>query len=396
MSLWMTTPSVVVDAQRVRRNVDNMQSIAQTHGVNLRPHVKTHKTLEIASMQLEAGACGLTVSKPSEALKFFQSGLSQLTSILLAYPVVQTDKIAKLLEAATQTGIEFRITIDSVEGINAVERAAAASGYSPLVLIHIDVGYHRVGLEEDDSRILEFAQRLHESKSVQFAGILSHAGHAYGCSSVDECAAVAETERSIMVRIKSAIESLGVPVPTVSVGSTLTELARKNFEGVTEIRPGNYVFLDRTPVRMGLASVMDVSLSILVTVVSTNHRYFIVDSGSKVLSSDAPRATQKNTFGTSCYGLAFLEKDFALLNEEPSAHESVTLDGHQIHCWEVKKLSEEHGWLQQVEGMPAPAIGERMVILPNHSCVVANLTDNLFVQGEHPMTWKTVSRGCSQ
>ncbi|GLD92852.1 hypothetical protein PINS_up001431 [Pythium insidiosum] len=398
MREWMVTPSVAVDPQRVQRNVDHMQRLATQHGVSLRPHVKTHKTVEIAAMQLGAGAVGLTVSKPTEALKFMHCGLPQLRSVLLAYPVVQVGKLNKLLMAAQQFGVEFRITVDSVEGLTALEKAATACDAVPKALIHIDVGYHRVGLEEGDARILEFAQRLHASKHIEFEGILSHAGHAYSCSSVEECATVAETERSIMVRIRDAILARGIPVPTVSCGSTLTELARKDFTGITEIRPGNYVFLDRTPVRMGLATIHEVSLAVLVTVVSANSRYFIIDAGSKVLSSDTTRAGREDgAFGTNCFGLAVREADFALLTREPTSHRTQSADGSkEIQCWEVKKLSEEHGWVQQVDGMAAPAIGQRMIVLPNHSCVVANLTDTLYVQGEQATMWKTISRGCTQ
>ncbi|DBA04601.1 TPA: hypothetical protein N0F65_012184 [Lagenidium giganteum] len=399
MREWMTTPSVMVNEQRVKHNVQHMQQIATSHGVQLRPHVKTHKSVEIAQLQLEAGAVGITTSKPTEALKFLHSGLKGLKSVLLAYPVVHTNKMTKLLVAAQQFKMELRVTVDSINGLDAVEKAAISCDYPVHVLLHIDVGYHRVGMEEGDPRIAAFAKRIHDSKHLEFTGILSHAGHAYACSNAEECAALAETERQIMLRIKSSIEAIGVPVPVVSVGSTLTELPRKNFEGITEIRPGNYVFLDRTPLRMGLVRVKDLSLTVLVTVVSVNKHNIIVDAGSKVLSSDMPRAGANPTdFGNKCYGLAFLEKDFDLLGDdaEPSQNRVTLANGREIVCFEVSKLSEEHGWLKQVDGVPAPAIGQRMIVIPNHSCVVTNLTDSLYVQGEHSKVWKVLSRGCTQ
>lgn len=206
----MTTPSVVVDEQRIQHNIHHMQQLALANHVQLRPHVKTHKTLEIATLQLEAGAVGITTSKPSEALKYLHSDLKGLKSILLAYPVVQTSKINKILIVAAQKHIDFQLTVDSLEGLNAVEHAAIACDYPHIqVLLHIDVGYHRVGLEEDDPRILAFAQRIHDSKHLVFQGILSHAGHAYSCHNVEECAAVAENERCMMTRIKASIEAVG-------------------------------------------------------------------------------------------------------------------------------------------------------------------------------------------
>lgn len=178
MREWMRTPSVVVDEQRLKRNVDRMQALAIRNGVALRPHAKTHKTVEVARLQLAAGAVGITVSKPSEAVKFMQahSELPQLKSLLLAYPVVQADKLVAVVEAAKQAGVALSLTVDSTNGIDAVEQAATSTGYQVNVLLHIDVGYHRVGLEEGDPRLLEFAQRVHQSSALNFAGLLSHAG----------------------------------------------------------------------------------------------------------------------------------------------------------------------------------------------------------------------------
>lgn len=186
MREWMVTPSVIVDETRVRRNVQRMQDLANAHNVQLRPHVKTHKTVEIAALQLAAGASGITVAKPAEALKFLHSGLASLKSILVAYPVVQTAKVSKLLVAAQQFNMEVRITVDSVNGLDAVEKAANSCDYQVKVLLHIDVGYHRVGLEEGDARILEFARRIVKAPNLEFAGLLSHAG-----ASCASCATVA-------------------------------------------------------------------------------------------------------------------------------------------------------------------------------------------------------------
>ncbi|KAG6578047.1 Alanine racemase [Phytophthora cinnamomi] len=390
----MQTPSVVLDEKRLLLNIERMQALAASNHVNLRPHAKTHKTREIAAMQLKAGACGLTVSKPSEALQFLRGEVPGLKSLVLAYPVVQSSKVQEVLKAAKEAGVEFLLTVDSSEGVDAAQKAADACGAKLNLLIHVDVGYHRVGIEEDDPRLLQLAQRIDKTSSLEFRGLLSHAGHAYRCKSVAECSEVAETERQIMVRIKETLVANGIAVPIVSVGSTLTEPARKSFEGITEIRPGNYVFLDRTPVRMGLFTVQDVALTVLATVVSANKYNFIVDAGSKVLSSDGARSAGE--FGASCYGLAFYEKDFERVVKEPTQNKSVLDDGQELICFEVTSLSEEHGWVKKIDGIPSPAIGERLVIVPNHACVVSNLTNQFYVQGKQPKNWKLLSRGCTQ
>ncbi|EGZ25687.1 hypothetical protein PHYSODRAFT_484736 [Phytophthora sojae] len=363
---WMETPSVMLDEQRLLHNIERMQALATSNHLN-------------------AGACGLTVSKPSEALQFLRGDVPGLKSVTLAYPVVQSNKVQEVLKAAREAGVEFLLTVDSSEGVNAAQKAAEACGVKVNLLIHVDVGYHRVGIEEDDPRLLQLAQRIDKTSSLEFRGLLSHAGLGYRCKSVAECSEVAETERQIMARIKETLVANGFAVPIVSVGSTLTEPARKNFEGITEIRPGNYVFLDRTPVRMGLFTVQDVALTILATV---------VDAGSKVLSSDGARSA--GDFGSSCYGLAFYEKDFERVVKEPTQNKTLLDDGQELICFEVTSLSEEHGWVKKIDGIPSSAIGERLVIVPNHSCVVSNLTNQFYVQGEQPKSWKLLSRGCTQ
>ncbi|CAI5702093.1 hypothetical protein KXD40_000463 [Peronospora effusa] len=393
MSLWMETPSVVVDEKRLLQNIDRMQELAILNHVNLRPHAKTHKTREIATMQLAAGACGLTVSKPSEALQFLRGKVPGLASLTLAYPVVQSKKIQEVLQTAQEVNVEFLLTVDSSEGVDAAQKAAETTCCILKLLIHVDVGYHRVGIEADDPKLLQLAQRINASSSLEFCGLLSHAGQAYRCKSVVECSEVAETERMMMVRIKNMLEANDIAVPVVSVGSTLTEPARKDFTGITEIRPGNYVFLDRTPVRMGLFSMQDVALTVLATVVSSNKYNFIVDAGSKVLSSDGARSAGE--FGSTCYGLAFYHKDFDRVVKEPTQNKTVLEDGQELICFEVTSLSEEHGWVKKIEGISSPTIGERLVIVPNHSCVVSNLTDSLYIQGKEPKSWTLLSRGCT-
>ncbi|KAG2526668.1 hypothetical protein JM18_003281 [Phytophthora kernoviae] len=372
---WMETPSVVLDETRLLRNIDRMQALATAQGVQLRPHAKTHKTREIAALQLSAGACGLTVSKPSEALQFLRGEVPGLKSLLLAYPVVQSNKVREVLKEAQQQSIEFLLTVDSTEGVDAAEEAAKACGCPLNLLIHVDVGYHRVGIEEDDPKLLALARRIDKSSSLEFRGLLSHAG-------------------MISVDNEYLILFIHLNLFYASYGVCCDDFVLFKFHTPPQIRPGNYVFLDRTPVRMGLCTVQDVALTVLATVVSSNKYNFIVDAGSKVLSSDGARSA--GDFGSKCYGLAFYEKDFKRVLSEPKHNKSLLDDGQELICFEVTKLSEEHGWIKAVEGIPYPAIGQRLVIVPNHSCVVSNLTDKFYIQGKQSKTWSLLSRGCTQ
>ncbi|OQR83907.1 hypothetical protein ACHHYP_14134 [Achlya hypogyna] len=393
---WMETPAVAIDDVRLQRNIELMQARASSHGVALRPHAKTHKSVEIAQRVLAAGAVGLTVSKPLEARRFMEAGFKDIT---LAYPVVVAEKLDRTLACANEHNVTFQLTVDSLFGAKVAAECAQSRGYVLRVLIHIDVGYHRVGLEESDPTLVNLVRFIQQSPSLQLLGILSHAGHSYGATSRDECEAIAETERQIMLRVKASIEAhlqLGSPVSVVSVGSTPTELARRNYDGLTELRPGNYIFQDRTPVRTGVSSVQNVSLSVIATVVSANAHHFIIDAGSKVLSADGVRGS--GAFGSTGYGLVVREADFDAIDMEPSSHEFMLPSGASAMCFELQKLSEEHGWVAHAPAGRAfsPQIGDRVAILVNHSCPVVNLSNGLLVKGATPRTIELLSRGCCQ
>lgn len=235
---------------------------------------------------------------------------------------------------------------------------AAAQGKAVGLFLKIDVGLHRCGLPPEDSRVGELAGMIHDHADLVFRGILSHAGHVYGSKSRTEAAGVAEEERRTMVAVRDTLLADGLPVPEVSVGATPAVLATECFEGITEIRPGNYVFLDLLPVRVGVARVADVALSVLATVISRNERYFVTDAGSKTLTSDTG---VHGMTGNQGFGLAYPETGFL----EP--------DCEMI----VEKVSEEHGMVGR-NGLDL-AIGSKIRVVPVHSCPVANLARSYLV-----------------
>lgn len=349
------TPAVLVDAARLAANIRRGAAIAAQAGVSLRPHIKTHKSLAIARMQLDAGAVGITASKTDEALVFIRGGVPSVTC---AYPVIDACKLDRLVAAAKEHGCDLRLMADSDAAVTALHEAGERSGAVLPVFLKIDVGLHRCGLEPDDPRLPRLAGRIHGSPHLTFGGILSHAGHSYGASHAAEVQTIAREEAAAMRGVRDVLLTQGIPVPCVSVGATPTVLAADDFEGVNELRPGNYVFMDRTPVRLGLCDEADVALTVLATVVSVNDRYALVDAGSKVLSSDGGAHGAKGAGG---FGLAW----------------TIPAEGAPMT---VARLSEEHGWLSH-EGNP-PRIGSQVRILPNHSCVVANLARDLLLVDE--------------
>ena len=212
------------------------------------------------------------------------------------------------------------------------------------------------------------------TRGLKFRGLLSHAGHAYGAQGINEIDSIANDERRQLRLVAEQLALLDIAFDEFSVGSTPTVLAAKSFDGVTEIRPGNYVFLDLTACRLGVAQLNQVALGVVTTVVSVNERYCIIDAGSKVLSSDTgPHGT-----GSGAFGLCV-----ALDPGNSSWHEGRT----------VARLSEEHGFVEHA-GKPLP-VGARALVFPNHSCPVVNLADRLVVlrdEGE-PVFWSVAARG---
>lgn len=348
------TPEVLVDRDRLIANIERAQAIARRHSLALRPHIKTHKCAAIARLQLEHGAVGITAAKPDEALEFIRRGIAN--SITLAFPVIDPRKFARVFEAAAGRDVEVNVTVDSAAGI---EAAASAAMRETAVFVKIDVGLHRCGVEANSATLLELVRKIAESPQLKFAGLLSHAGHAYGANNPDEIAQIAEDERLALIDARMRIEADGHKVRAMSVGSTPTVLAANNFDEITEIRPGNYAFLDATAMRLQIATARDVALSVLATVVSRNERHFIIDAGSKVLSSDLGPHGTANARG---YGTAFRLADF----EE--GRNGVT----------IARLSEEHGFIERNADIDF-AIGERVRIIPNHACPVANLAERLAV-----------------
>ena len=349
------TPAVLLDEARLMANLRAMQELADRHGVAMRPHAKTHKSLEIGRRQVELGASGITVATVDEALVFLGGGFRSIT---VARPVVSPSKWDRLLTAMKGRGTEVRVVTDSQEGIRVAGERAAAHGQTIGMFLKIDVGLHRCGLPPEDPRIGELAGMIHDHADLDFRGILSHAGHVYASTSKSDAAGVAEDERRAMTAVRDALLAHGLPVPEVSVGATPAVLATESFDGITEIRPGNYVFLDLLPVRVGVARVTDIALSVLTTVISRNERYFVTDAGSKTLTSDTG---VHGMTGSQGFGLAYPASGFLEADSEMT----------------VAKVSEEHGMVGR-NGFDL-SIGSKIRVVPVHSCPVANLARSYVV-----------------
>lgn len=341
------TPFIAIHQPTMQRNIERMQARATQGGKRVRPHGKTHKSPEIARAQTSAGAIGLCCAKPGEAEVFVEGGVQD---IRIAYPIqpVHADRLVALMERARVSFI-----VETLDVARAWADTGRRLGVRFDVLAKIDVGFHRCGFDPDHEDIRAVLQTIAELPGLHLRGLLSHPGQAYLAPSAGDLAAVAEHEAALLARIKSDALADGVQLDDISVGSTPTAAASMTQDEVTEVRPGNYVFFDRTQVALGAASWQDCALTVHATVVSSHAPdRLIFDCGSKVLSSDGARGFVP----TPGFG--------AVLDATGTPLDSVL----------IERLSEEHATVR-VSGPSPLRLGDRVRIVPNHACVVANLAD---------------------
>jgi D-serine deaminase-like pyridoxal phosphate-dependent protein len=340
------TPALLIDPQRLRANVEAMAAAAREGGVALRPHAKTHKMVEVAALQLEAGAAGLTVAKLGEAEVFVDGGC---TDVLIAYPLVGEAKLERLAALARRARVA--VALDSLE----VARAIAEAGADVRVRIEVDTGQHRAGVAPGDVAALA---REVAALGLTVEGVMTHEGQAYAAEDL------ATATREAAAKMREAAASLREPV--VSLGSTPTARFAAREPGVTEIRPGTYVFQDRTQVAHHAATQDDLAAFVLATVVSRPAPdRAVVDAGTKVLSSD-----RLNAPGAPV--------DFGAVHETG---------------WPLVRASEEHGVLS-IPPETTLDIGTQLRIVPNHICPVVNLFDEATVIGGG--RWRVAARGLSR
>lgn len=347
----LQTPLIVIDAPTLTRNIQRMAQAARDGGKRLRPHAKTHKSVWVARQQIEAGAVGLTCAKPGEAEVFASAGIEDLR---IAYPVSPTyaPRLLALMELARMS-----IVVDDVDVARAWSDAMAREGKRLDVLVKIDVGLHRVGIDPTVKDAPAAIAEVAALPGLALRGILSHAGHGYGASSAEGIAEIARSEATLMLEVAAACRARGIEIEEISVGSTPTARISAGLDGPTELRPGNYVFHDRTQVGLGVVSWDDTALRVHASVVSRPAEdRLVLDAGSKVLSSDGARS-----FGTAeGYGVV------------------LSSDGTPDDRYLIERLSEEHA-VVRVTGASELGPGDRVVIVPNHACVVANLAHRYVV-----------------
>ena len=338
----LDTPSLVVRLDALERNLDEMATVAREGGVRLRPHTKTHKCPEIAAMQVAAGAAGITVAKLGEAEVMADTGLDD---ILVAYPIVGDAKLERLTALLDRARV--RVSLDSVEVAEGIGLVGAARGEPVEVLVEVDTGQHRMG-RPPGAASAELASAVAEVPGVEIVGLITHEGHSYAARATSEIEDVIERVVADLLDTKARCEEAGLSIREISVGSTPTARAAATVAGVTEIRPGTYVFNDVQQMRAGVATEDTCAMRILTTVVARPWGdRFVIDAGSKSFSQD----------GTL---------------DPPFPGRGVVAGRPDLR---IDFFTEEHGVGHVETDGRAPDIGDRLEIVPLHVCSAVNLFD---------------------
>ncbi len=343
----LDTPALLMDLDRVERNVTSLADYCRQHKLRLRPHTKTHKLPELARMQMERGAWGVTVAKVGEAEVMAEGGIE---SILIAYPVLGADKAERVASLARSCSIT--VALDSRESADTLSAAAHAAGVMLDILVEIDTGFHRCGVPvtgDGAPELVKLARAVAALPGLRFAGLLFYPGHLH-IEPACQPEALAE-QNEVVERAVAALEAQGIPCEIMSGGSTPTRYNSHLMPRLTEIRAGTYIFNDRNTVHLKAAEPDDCALSVLVTVVSAAvDRQIIVDGGSKTFSSDRHMAGPDRGYG------------------EIPGRPDLLLTG----------LSEEHGHVSAPEGRGSIRVGDRLRVVMNHACACMHLHENVY------------------
>ena len=344
----LPTPALLLDVERMQQNAQRMSRRIADFGASLRPHVKTHKSVEIARIQTRGHSGAITVSTLAEAQAFAANGFNDIT---YAVPI-EPGKFSRAFEIARMCG-RLSLLTDDHEIPSLLNNEARRAGVSLDLFLKVDCGYHRCGVEPHSKAAIEIPRLICNLSNLRFAGILTHAGHSYACRTGKDRLAVAKQERDSMVELAMRLRDSDVEVPVVSVGSTPTITLVDHLRGVDEARPGNYIFFDAFQAAIGSCELENCALTVLATVVHRNltRGRLVVDAGAIALSKDRGPVE----FNPACgYG------------------QVLDLEGRNLGL-RVEILSQEHGEIVAHDGNSIDhlKVGTRVRILPNHSCLTA-------------------------
>jgi D-serine deaminase-like pyridoxal phosphate-dependent protein len=349
----LETPALVLDRAKLDRNLERMSAHIRGLGGTLRPHVKTVKSIDVMRRALRNTPGGITVSTLKEAEYFLAHGIRDIIYAVGIAPAKFAHAFSLL-----RNGAELKVITDNLDAVRQLAQAASAAGVRVPVLIELDVDDHRSGVRPDSQLLLDLGQALNSTSGVTLAGVLTHAGDSYSCRGAEALTRFAERERAGAVGAAQRLRAAGHQVPIVSVGSTPTGTFTRDLSGVTEVRVGVYMFQDLVMAGIGVCSVEDIALSVLVSVIGhqSERGWIITDGGWTALSSDRGTATHSVDQG---YGLVCDAAGRVLADDLI-----------------VQSTNQEHGILARRDGGPIDPrrfpVGTLLRVLPNHACATAS------------------------
>lgn len=355
----LETPCLILDSRRLKKNISNIHKHIKNLGVNLRPHGKTAKNIDVIKMALQGQDGGITVSTLKEAEYYFSHGISDIVYAVGIAPV-KLDRIAGLIKK----GANITLILDSIEQVKFVAAKGQQYSLTIPVLIELDCDEQRSGVSLDDSLLLDIGHVLNNTQGVMLSGVLTHGGASYQCQSIADIRFVAQKERDMAVMCSEILRKNGLPCPIVSVGSTPTAIFAEDLSGVTEIRAGVFMFNDLVMAGLGVCDISDIAISVLTSLIGhqKRKRWLISDGGWMALSRDGGSASQKTDQG---YGLV------------------CNAEGDPLQDLIVSNTSQEHGIITDRQKKELAwetfQIGSMLRILPNHACATAAMHDRYFV-----------------
>ena len=354
-----STPSLVIDLPTATRNIERLAKYGKEHRLAIRPHTKTHKSIGIAKLQLLHGADGLTVAKVGEAEVMREAS----DDLFIAYPIFDAARLERLTALAKTASM--RVAIDSTAAASAISSAAHSAGVTIGILVDLDVGFHRTGLQTPDLS-LQLAQLVDRLPGLRLDGLFTYPGHIF----TPVAAQLPELQRidQLIQEARLLWKTSGLEMRVVSGGSTPTAYQSHHVTSLTEIRPGTSVYNDMNCVMGGYCTLDNVAARFTCTVVSDAvPGKVVIDAGTKTFTSD--RNAAQPDFGNG------------YLIEYPEAR--------------IVRCSEEHGEVNIANCPRAPKLGERVTVIPNHICPCINLQDRVFVRTEDGKLepWSVDARG---
>lgn len=346
------TPCLVIDVAQARRNVEIMQKAADACGCRLRPHIKTHKIARFARMQVDAGACGITCAKVSEAEVMAQGGIQD---IFIAYPMVGSFRIRRAIALRRQIG-RLILAVDSLEGARALSGEAAAAGVEMEIRLELDTGAGRTGAPLAQAAAL--ARDVSTLPGLRLTGIYTFKSLVYKGESTENNALAAQEEGELMSAVAREIRKVGVDIAEISAGSSPTGIAVAETGNVTEIRPGTYIFKDALLCSEHVAAPGEIAVRFVATVVSANHdEYAVVDGGTKTFPTDIPLMAPP--LYSPGYALVEGRNDLVL-----------------------SRMNEEHGMITSKTGKTGLKVGDILTFIPVHVCTAINQQNAVYLLEE--------------